>query len=201
VINTNVQFEIFWALTNIFMYDNLQNFIDVSRYLHICRKHYFATNYQDITELIIWSLSHVADSSVMCRDLVLNSDILRDIIELSKNGTCTLDIIRCYIWLFSKLFIAGCDRPSEEFMKEIFDILNNHLYIKDNETIINTISAMNSIIDCEYDGIIETILDSGAVVKVLSFQATFNLMRKPIVTFIGLMLTGDKKSIKVRLYF
>jgi hypothetical protein len=168
--------------------------------LNICRKHYFVTNYQDIIELIIWSIAHIADSSLTCRDYVLSSPILKDIIELSKSGSCTLDIIRCYLWLFSKLFIPAYEKPKYEFMLEIFYILLNHLYIDDNEVIINTITGMYNIMELEYDNIYETVLDSGAVVKILKRTPTFNQMKRPMVLFIGSLLNGNKTVISVFLF-
>jgi hypothetical protein len=122
---------------------------------------------------------------------------LKDIIDLSKNGSCTLDIIRCYVWLYSKLFLKGVEKPSEEFMMDILHILLSHLYIKDNEVMIATIDAINNIIELDYDNIDKKILDSGIVVKILSINACFNTLKKPIATFFGNMTAFDKSVTEV----
>ena len=173
------------------MVKNFTENFNFTEYLEICH-YYFNSKYEDIIELIIWSISHMISENEIFKEIIFKSDFINDIIKLCKKENSSCSIVRMYSWFFVSLFKIQNYIPDFKIIKEIINICVNLVYIKDNEIVINGIWVLSYLSEYKYPNIEEFILNSGAIVKILSIVPTFNAIQLPIVTLFGNILICKK---------
>jgi len=178
------------------MVKNFNNNFNIIEYLKLCHFHFYC-QYEDITELIIWSITHMISESQTVKEIVVKSDIIKDVLKLSKKESNSCGIIRIYSWFYLSLFKIKNYLPDYKYVEDIIKSCVNLVYIKDNEIVINAIWVFDYISEYEYPNIEEVILNSGAIVKILSFIPTFNAFQLPIVILIGNMLYSSQEVTNV----
>lgn len=155
-------------------------------------------NNDDITEQIIWTLTHIASIKADWRDRIINSPIYSEIVNILYRDKLLVGFVRVGIWFLSTCMKFKTPEPDKNISLEALKILSNYLYTNDNEVLVNCLWGVSYI--SEYnniDKLQEHIFNSGVVVKILNAQYKNHLCVVPAIRILGNVLSGDYKIVDV----
>jgi hypothetical protein len=179
------------------MVKGFSEIFDLNKFLELCKMHFFFS-YEDITDMIIWTLSHVLIDSPHLRESIINSEVFKEILKLAKKESLSRNLMKTISWLFSNLYRNKSGMvPDFEITKDIINICQGYLYCKDNEIIIYCVWTLSHMCEFNYSNIENIILDSGAIVKILGSVPNYNQYQLPVLSLLGNMLSSDEEIMDV----
>ncbi|KAG7265353.1 hypothetical protein CRUP_027078, partial [Coryphaenoides rupestris] len=109
--------------------------------------------------MLLWALGNIAGDSAMCRDYVLNCDILTPLLMLLTKST-RLTMTRNAVWALSNLCRGKNPPPAFEKVSPCLPVLSRLLFSSDPDLLADACWALSYLSDGPNDKI-QAVIDSG----------------------------------------
>ncbi|KAJ5071779.1 importin alpha [Anaeramoeba ignava] len=197
--DTKLQFEIAWALTNIasgsseqtkevLKYDSLPIFVKL-----------LDSHDLNVKEQAVWALGNIAGDSPILRDRVLESGILKPLVEVLKT-TPKISVQRNAMWALSNC-CRGKPQPQVSQFFPVFQILLEFLHSLDKEILVDCAWALSYLSDGPNDSI-QNLIEAGIVKKVVELlDCPFFEVKVPVLRTVGNIVTGNDEQTQVVISF
>jgi hypothetical protein len=171
--------------------------IDINEFIQVCMK-YITSPYEDICELVVWSLTHfIRESREVFEVICLKSKFLQELLKLTKNDT-SLAFARTYSWFFSVMF-KNYPKDIElpfEIIKEIINLSYHLLNSNDDILIMHNVWVFSNISEIITSGYDDLFIKSGIAKRILQVRQSRDV-NCPIISFIGNLCTGEEHEVEV----
>ncbi|KAG7250669.1 hypothetical protein CRUP_033937, partial [Coryphaenoides rupestris] len=117
------------------------------------------SDFEDVQEQAVWALGNIAGDSAMCRDYVLNCDILTPLLMLLTKST-RLTMTRNAVWALSNLCRGKNPPPAFEKVSPCLPVLSRLLFSSDPDLLADACWALSYLSDGPNDKI-QAVIDSG----------------------------------------
>jgi hypothetical protein len=186
---------IFSEITGLSLVMNIQDFIE------LCSK-YINSQYEEMVDMIVWSLTHLLKESDDVLYSIANSNILKKIIDLSKSENCSVSLARTITWFYSVLMKYDPTRISisTEIIQEILIVTRNLLDSNDEEIQFYSIWTFSGFLENMISGSEKFLIQLGIIDKIMSMPFTKNNSFGIITFFGGVCSVDDDEILNVK-YF
>jgi hypothetical protein len=171
--------------------------LNIDDYINICLK-YISYPYEEINDMIVWSMTHLLKESEGVYYAILNSNLLNEVIKASKKESVSLSFARTFTWFYSILLRVKDinNLLSFDVIKEILQIIINLIGSDDSEIITYAVWAISNVSESQYAGADTFYINSGVVQKVLKIRP-YREIYSSLIGFIGEICCGEEDIVNV----
>ena len=143
----------------------------------------------------MWALGNIAGDSPTCRDLVLQANALKPLLEQMRSGA-KIGMMRNATWTLSN-FCRGKPPPPFHLIHPCLNMLAALLFAKDEDVLVDACWALSYVSDGPNEKI-QAVLQSGVgkrLVQLLEHPAA--TVQVPALRTVGNIVTGDDLQTQV----
>jgi hypothetical protein len=194
-VDSNVQFEACWALTNIASTDETRRVVEAEGALEVLIHHLMSEN-ADLREQCAWCLGNIAGDRTSFRDTILEKGALAPLLQNISFPENTA-LLRNVTWTLSNL-CRGKPEPDFELLKDAVDVLGQLIKdCEDEETVIDALWALSYISDGEEDRI-EAVMNANVVPQLINNLEHPKLqILTPSLRILGNMVSGSDEQTNI----
>uniref|UniRef100_A0AAQ5X585 Importin subunit alpha n=1 Tax=Amphiprion ocellaris TaxID=80972 RepID=A0AAQ5X585_AMPOC len=138
----------------------------------------------------VWALGNIAGDSAVCRDYVLNCNILPPLLMLLTKST-RLTMTRNAVWALSNLCRGKNPPPAFEKVSPCLPVLSRLLFSSDPDLLADACWALSYLSDGPNDKI-QAVIDSGVCRRLVELlMHTDYKVASPALRAVGNIVTGD----------
>uniref|UniRef100_A0A8C5GAP6 Importin subunit alpha n=1 Tax=Gouania willdenowi TaxID=441366 RepID=A0A8C5GAP6_GOUWI len=138
----------------------------------------------------VWALGNIAGDSALCRDYVLNCNIVPPLLTLLTKSA-RLTMIRNAVWALSNLCRGKNPPPAFEKVSPCLPVLSRLLFSSDPDLLADACWALSYLSDGPNDKI-QAVIDSGVCRRLVELlMHTDYKVASPALRAVGNIVTGD----------
>uniref|UniRef100_A0A672SEP9 Importin subunit alpha n=1 Tax=Sinocyclocheilus grahami TaxID=75366 RepID=A0A672SEP9_SINGR len=148
------------------------------------------SEFEDVQEQAVWALGNIAGDSAVCRDYVLNCNILSPLLMLLTKST-RLTMTRNAVWALSNLCRGKSPPPDFEKVSPCLPVLSRLLFSSDSDLLADACWALSYLSDGPNEKI-QAVIDSGVCRRLVELlMHTDYKVASPALRAVGNIVTGD----------
>lgn len=191
-----LQFEVAWVLTNVASGSSAQTRTIVDSGAAKTFIHLLESSHPEVKEQAVWALGNVAGDCTECRDYLLNTGVMRPLLNLLREEQ-NVTLTRNAVWTLSNL--CRGKQPSADFnqVKDSLPVLAKLLTHSDPEVLSDSCWAISYLCDGPNEKI-QAVLDSGVarrLVELLMHQ--HNGVVAAATRAVGNIVTGEDHQTQI----
>lgn len=149
-----------------------------------------SSEFEDVQEQAVWALGNIAGDSTMCRDYVLDCNILPPLLQLFSKQNC-LTMTRNAVWALSNLCRGKSPPPEFAKVSPCLNVLSWLLFVSDTDVLADACWALSYLSDGPNDKI-QAVIDAGVCRRLveLLMHNDYKVV-SPALRAVGNIVTGD----------
>ena len=200
-VDTKLQFEASWALTNIasgttYQTKEIVRMGGIQAFVSL-----LGSQSPQVREQAVWAIGNIAGDSPAHRDLVLRSGAPQRIIQLCNPKISSVECIRNCSWTLSNL-CRGKPQPEFGFVRALVPHIAKLLKCKDADVLTDTLWALSYVTDDSTadNAKIQAVIEAGVVAPLVQFMDSSNSsIVTPALRTVGNIVTGSDPQTQVAL--